>query len=65
MRRENLGQRLIGIFLVAFVLLNFPMIAIWGKESHAFGFPMLFVGIFGVWTALIVLLVWMMRRSSP
>ena len=64
MRPKNLGQRLVGIFLVAFVLLNFPLIGIWGKEGQTLGFPMLFVGVFGVWAALIILLAWTMRRSS-
>jgi hypothetical protein len=62
MRRERLGQHLLGIFLVAFVLINFPLIGVWGGDESLFGFPTLFIGIFGVWTALIMLLFWMLRR---
>ena len=65
MRRERLGQRLIGIFLIAFVLVNFPLISIWGGDGQLFGFPTLFVGIFSLWTSLIMLLFWMLQRKKP
>lgn len=65
MRRERLSQRLVGIFLIAFVLVNFPLIGIWGDDGKIFGLPTLFVGIFGVWASLITLLFWMVRRRKP
>ena len=64
MQRSLLRKRLLGIFLIAFVLLNFPILNIWAGEKFVVGFPTLYLGIFGIWTALIGLLYWVVSRKS-
>ncbi|MBI4757308.1 MAG: hypothetical protein HY778_18250 [Betaproteobacteria bacterium] len=50
------GQRLVGAFLLGCALLNFPLLQLFVTWREVLGIPMLFVYIFCVWAALIVLM---------
>ena len=47
--------RLIGIFLLAAVLLNFPIIGIFDSNARLWGVPALYLYLFGIWGLLIIL----------
>jgi hypothetical protein len=51
-------DRLIGIFLLALVLLNPPVLLLFGGGGEALGLPLLYVYLFAAWLALIVAVAW-------
>lgn len=46
------------------VLLNFPLLAVWGQGGTVFGLPLLPVALFGIWAGLVALLAWMSERDG-
>ena len=55
MRESKLNKRLVALFLLGCVLLNFPILSLVNLEILIFGLPLLYVYIFGVWCLLISL----------
>jgi len=47
------GQKLAALFLVGCLLFNYPILDFVNKDGLLFGFPILYVYIFTVWTAII------------
>jgi len=56
MRDQERGKRLIALFLLGVVALNFPLLAVAEAGTALFGLPPLFAYLFGVWAGLILLL---------
>lgn len=50
------NSKLVGLFFGALIIFTFPMIQIFGKEGFVFGVPVLYVYIFVVWLAVILLI---------
>ena len=58
MTRENAkGRRLVGVFLLGLVLLNYPILSLFNLQKLLFGVPLLYCYMFFVWAALIGLIV--------
>ncbi len=55
-------SKLIGLFLLAMVLLNFPLLGIFKRPSSIGGIPSVFIYLFAVW--LIIILVMRQNVSS-
>ena len=53
MRDEDRGKRLIALFLLGVVLVNFPLLAVVDAGDRLFGLPALFAYLFGAWALLI------------
>jgi hypothetical protein len=51
-------DRLIGLFLLALVLLNPPILWIFGRGSTLFGLPLLYVYLLAAWLAVIAVVAW-------
>jgi hypothetical protein len=64
MRDEDRGKRLIAVFLLGLVLINFPLLAVVEAGQRWFGLPPLFVYLFGAWAGLIALLVLLVERRA-
>ncbi len=64
MRDEDRGKRLIAVFLLGLVLLNFPLLAVVEAGERLFGLPPLVVYLFGVWAGLIALLCLIVERKG-
>ncbi len=64
-RRILEGQRLVAVFAVGVLLLNFPLLALWDSRATVMGIPVFPVGLFGVWALLIGLVGWMLDRREP
>jgi hypothetical protein len=62
MRDEQRGKRLIAVFLLGLVAVNFPLLAVAEGGETLFGLPPLFTYLFGVWAGLIVLLALIVER---
>ncbi|RMG63016.1 MAG: hypothetical protein D6722_17955 [Bacteroidetes bacterium] len=61
MHQSPKGKRLIGLFALFFVLLNFPLIQIMDQEGMIWGIPSLYFTLFLLWFLLIALLYLMME----
>jgi hypothetical protein len=64
MRRQLLPQRLIGLFALALLLFNFPLLALWDRDATVFGLPLFPTALFVLWALLIAALAWLMERSG-
>lgn len=61
--KESLAtQRLVALFVVALLLFNFPLLALWDRDTTVWGVPLFPVALFLVWALLIALLAWIMER---
>ena len=56
-RDSKKNKRLVALFLLGCVLLNFPILSLVNLETLIFGLPLLYVYLFGVWCLLISLTV--------
>ena len=58
------AQRLLGLFALGWLLLNFPLLALWDRDISVFGMPLLPAALFIGWGVLIGLLAWITERSQ-
>jgi len=56
--------KIISLAFLAFLLLNFPIIGLFGKDIFLFGFPLLYLYIFIVWLVLILTLAFILRKIN-
>jgi len=57
MNRHSLtGQRLLALFLLGCLLLNFPVLSLFSTDGMMWGIPLLYVYIFLAWGILIALM---------
>ena len=63
MRRSLLQQRLLGLFALALMLFNFPLLALWDRDATVLGLPLFPAALFIVWALLIAALAWLMERA--
>lgn len=54
---------LVTLFALALVAFNAPLLMLWDRETAWFGLPPVAVGLFGVWTALIAALAFLVERG--
>jgi hypothetical protein len=55
-------DRLIGLFLLALVLLNPPLLMLFGGGGTVFGLPLLYVYVFFAWLLIIAAVAWIAER---
>jgi len=60
--RKN--KRLVALFLFGLVLLNYPILSLLNISITIFGFPLVYIYIFGIWALLIFLSALVMSRSK-
>jgi hypothetical protein len=60
---DGAGERLILLFVVGAVLINFPVLAIFNRDATIAGFPTLYLYLFSVWAVGIVVVFLLVRRS--
>jgi len=58
------GQRLVAVFLLGCLLLNFPLLYLFSAAVFVEGVPMLFVYVFIAWAVIIALLALVVERSG-
>jgi len=58
------NKRLVALFLLGFVLLNYPILSLLNLPIFVFGLPLLYIYIFGIWGLLILLSAWATTRRS-
>jgi hypothetical protein len=57
-------DRLIGLFLLAMVLLNPPILWLFGRDSTLFGLPLLYVYLLAAWLAVIAAVAWIAEARA-
>jgi len=62
--KHLLAQRLIALFGLGWLLVSFPLLALWDRDATVFGIPLLPGGLFLTWAILILLLAWLMEKSE-
>ncbi len=58
------GQRLVVLFLLGCVLLNFPVLGLFERVSRLLGLPVLYAWIYGVWLLLILAMAFIIERRA-
>jgi hypothetical protein len=56
--RRLTAQRLVALFLLGWILFNFPILSLFNHQGAVFGVPVLYAWLFGVWMVLIGLMAW-------
>ncbi len=64
-RMTMTGQRLVAVFFVACLLLNFPLLYLFERDATVGGVPLLFVYVFAAWIAVIALVALVVERGDP
>lgn len=61
-RSSVTGQRLVAVFLLGCVLLNYPILFLFNRRDSIFGIPLLYIYIFSAWALLIGLMAFVIER---
>jgi hypothetical protein len=56
------SQRLIALFFLGWLLLNFPILGLWDQDVSVAGIPFFPAAIFVLWGLLIAATAWLMER---
>ncbi|MCK6374790.1 MAG: hypothetical protein L6Q69_11885 [Zoogloea sp.] len=56
------GQRLVALFLLGGLLVNYPILSAFDADRMWFGIPVLYLYVFGVWGALIAMMALVIER---
>ena len=58
------AQRLVALFVLGWLLFSFPLLSLFNSGGTVFGIPVLYAWLFGVWAALIAVMVLVVERSN-
>ena len=58
------GQRLAALFLLGFLLLNYPLLNLFAGTVRVLGIPLLYAYVFAVWALLIGLMVCVVEKGD-
>ena len=58
------GQRLAALFLLGFLLFNYPLLSLFADRGTVFGIPLLYAYVFLVWALLIGLMALVVERRG-
>lgn len=64
MFKELLSQRLSALFVAGWLLLNFPLLALWDFDATWWGVPVFPAALFVLWAVLIVFIAWLVERPA-
>ena len=58
------GPRLVAVFLLGLLLLNYPLLHLFARPEEIFGLPLLFAFVFGIWALLIGLMALVLEQRD-
>lgn len=58
------GQRLVALFLLGFLLLNYPLLNLFAGSGQLLGIPVLYAYVFAVWALLIGLMALVIEKRD-
>jgi hypothetical protein len=59
------SRRLAGIFLLGWILFNYPIISLFNLPAFWGGIPLLYAYVFFIWAVIIALIMLVARRDRP
>jgi hypothetical protein len=59
---SGLGAKLLVLFVLAALILNFPVLAIWNRGATVVGIPILYLYLFVVWAVAIAIVATLARH---
>lgn len=59
------SPRLVALFVVGWLVLNFPLLGLWDVDATVLGLPLFPSALMALWTLLIMALAWLMERHPP
>jgi hypothetical protein len=63
-RPDIKGQRLAALFLLGFLLFNYPLLTLFTGSVQVFGIPVLYFYVFAVWALLIALMALVVEKRD-
>lgn len=60
---ERSGPRLAAAAVLAFLLFNYPLLAVFDRPVRVLGVPLVWAYLFTAWALLIALVAWLVRDS--
>ncbi len=64
MKHSLQRQRLIALFALGGLLLNFPLLAVWDSTATLWGLPVFPLALFWVWACLIAATAWVVEGGQ-
>ncbi|MEO8407102.1 MAG: hypothetical protein ABI476_01565 [Oxalobacteraceae bacterium] len=64
LQRTLTGQRFAAIFVLGWLLFNYPLLALFSGADTWFGVPVLYAYLFAAWALIIGLLAYLAEKSS-
>lgn len=64
MLKRLASARLMGLFIIGWMSLNFPLLMLWDQPLTIFGLPLLPTALFSIWLGLIAALAWVMEKQE-
>jgi hypothetical protein len=61
---DDRSSRLLIVFVIFFLLMNYPILGIFDKSELKFGLPVLYFYLFFIWLALIVVVALIVRNRK-
>jgi hypothetical protein len=58
------GPRLVALFLLGLLLLNYPLLHLFERPGEVLGIPLLFAYVFSVWALLIALMALVLEKRK-
>ena len=58
------GRRLVGLFLLGFVLFNYPIFSLFNIEAELLGIPIVYHYCFGAWLLVIIMIRYITRNHG-
>jgi hypothetical protein len=62
---SRVAARLVALFLLGWLLFNYPLLALFGRLGDLGGIPALYLYLFIAWAALILLVALAAERAAP
>lgn len=60
----NYNNKLVMLFFIALLMLNFPILRIFGEEKSLFGIPILYLYLFFTWLVIIFMIFWFSKPKQ-
>lgn len=57
-------DRLLGLFVLGWLVFGFPLMGLWDRPALLAGLPLLPLALFALWALLIAALAWLMERPQ-
>ena len=57
------SERLVALFLLGLLLLDYPLLSLFSTEGRVVGIPVLYAYLFAAWTTVIALIALIVRRD--